>query len=50
MKLLPLPKLELVVSIFLEFMQGIVDNSDKRNMKGRYVVMDNAAIHKVSEA
>jgi hypothetical protein len=34
---------------FLEFIEGVMDTLDKHDMKDRYIVMDNAAIHKVSE-
>ncbi|KAI8350884.1 hypothetical protein EDC96DRAFT_519011 [Choanephora cucurbitarum] len=35
---------------FLEFIAGVMDTLDKHNMTGRYIVVDNAAIHKVSKA
>ncbi|KAG1488943.1 hypothetical protein G6F53_013499 [Rhizopus delemar] len=34
---------------FIEFLIGVMDTLDQFDMKGRYLVMDNAAIHKVTE-
>lgn len=34
---------------FLKFLTGFMDTLDKHEMKGHYLVMDNAAIHKVSD-
>lgn len=34
---------------FLEFLVGVMDILGQFGMKGRYLVMDNAAIHKVTE-
>ncbi|CEJ00962.1 hypothetical protein RMCBS344292_18454 [Rhizopus microsporus] len=34
---------------FLEFLVGVMDTLDQFDMKGRHLVMDNAAIHKVTE-
>lgn len=35
---------------FLEFLSNVMDTLDQHGVKGRYLVMDNAAIHKVDEA
>jgi hypothetical protein len=34
---------------FLEFLSSVMDTLDQHGMKGRYLVIDNAAIHKVDE-
>lgn len=34
---------------FLQFIVGLMDTLDKHGMRGRYFIMDNAAIHKVPE-
>lgn len=34
---------------FLEFLSSAIDTLDQHGMKGRYLVMGNAAIHKVDE-
>ncbi|CEP09353.1 hypothetical protein [Parasitella parasitica] len=34
---------------FLEFLSNVMDTLDQHGMKGRYLVMDNASIHKVNE-
>ncbi|KAG1047050.1 hypothetical protein G6F43_010485 [Rhizopus delemar] len=34
---------------FIEFLIGVMDTLDQFDMKGRYFVMDNTAIHKVTE-
>ena len=34
---------------FIEFLVGVMDTLDQFDIKGRYLIMDNAAIHKVTE-
>lgn len=34
---------------FKEFISNVMDTLDKHNMQGRYLVLDNASIHKVSD-
>ncbi len=34
---------------FLKFLSNVMDTLDQHGMKGRYLVMDNASIHKVDE-
>ena len=47
-KLLPLSRLVLVMHFF-ECIEGAMNVLDRHQIKGRYIAIDNAAIHKVSE-